>query len=73
MKERFNIKRNFDGTYSVCDNNYHSLKSFRDYNQALNYFQCLMSTPYYEPVVKSEAEIKREERRAKLKKLFNFD
>lgn len=71
--ERFNIIRKSDGMFAVCDNKYHFLKSFRNYNEALVYFRYLMGTPFYEPEVKSEAEIKREERIAKLKKLFNFD
>lgn len=67
------IKQNFDCTYSVCDSQNHSLHTFRDYNEAQKYIQCLMGTPSNEPKTKSKAEIKREERKTKLKKLFNFD
>jgi hypothetical protein len=71
MYEKFFIKQNYDCTYSVCDLQNHNLSTFKDHKEAVRYIEYLMG---FEPppIVRSPEEIKREERKTKLKKLFNF-
>jgi hypothetical protein len=72
MNENYNIKQNYDGTYSVNDLYNHSLSTFRDIREAKRYIEDLLHI-LEEPIVKSPEEIKRAERKEKLKKLFNFE
>ena len=69
MKEQFIIKPNYDGTYLVCDSHNHEVSTFRNYDEAL---LCLERMRFEPPVVKSSEEIKREERKTKLEKIFDF-
>jgi hypothetical protein len=73
VKNEFYINRNYDSTYSVCDSHNHSLKTFRVYKEATEYIYYLMKAESEEtPIEKSAEEIKREERKTKLQKIFNF-
>lgn len=73
MNEKFTIKQNYDCSYSVCDSHNHSLKTFKEYKEAARYleYNTVLAETLAE-VPKSPEEVLREERKAKLKKLFNF-